>query len=115
MPLKPTQLMIAPAPFSLTHREVMMRMSPCLYRSSADWSGLHPVLGGAVDIQPTGTTPELNARVRATVAGERFLRWSRFPYYVRGSGADSNTIFVGDARYASGTTESWAGIRVQVK
>ena len=43
--------------------------------------------------------------------GERFLRWSRFPYFAR-LDVTPPAAFVGDVRYASGTEESWAGIRV---
>ena len=113
--LKRTQLMVAPRPLSLTRREIMMQSPPRLYRSSADWVGMHPQLGGEVSSELTGATRELVVAVRATVDGERFLRWSRFPYFVRGAGSDSGTVFVGDARYTSGTEESWAGIRVPLK
>ena len=113
--LKRTQLMVAPLPLSFTRREVMMQSAPNIYRSSAAWVGMHAQLGSAVTSEPMGATQELVTAVRRTTAGERFLRWSRFPYFVRGSGADSNTVFVGDARYSSGTTESWAGIRVPLK
>ena len=59
-----------------------------------------------------GDNPALVDSVRATRDGARFLRWSRFPYFVRDTGAAARKVFVGDISYASGTTESWAGIRV---
>ena len=110
-----TQLMVAPLPLSFARREVMMQAAPSLYRSSAVWVGMHAELGTAVSSELTGATSAIVMAVRATTSGERFLRWSRFPYFVRGTGSDSGTVFVGDARYASGTEESWAGIRVPLK
>jgi len=114
-PLTRRELMVAPAPFSMTRREIMMRSGPTLYRVRAGWNGLRPALGTETVSEFTGATPAMYTAVRATVDGERFLRWARFPYFVPGAGADSNTVFVGDARYSSGTTQSWAGIRVPLK
>lgn len=108
-------LMVAPEPLSFTRRLVMQRTPDGITERRAVWNGTHAVLERASAAEPTGVTPALTAAIRATRDGERFLRWSRFPYFVRGAGADSNTVFVGDARYSSGTTESWAGIRVPLK
>lgn len=110
-----TQLMVAPLPLSFTRREIMMQASPSLYRSSAVWVGMHAELGTGVSSELTGATSDIVMAVRATTSGGRFLRWARFPYFVRGTGSDSGTVFVGDARYSSGTEESWAGIRVPLK
>jgi inner membrane protein len=106
-------LMVSPVPLSFTRRNVLVRTLRDYDRFPAEWRMRGVVVGPLASRDPIGATPALVAAVRATPAGERFLRWSRFPYFVPGSGPDTGTVFVGDTRYAAGTVESWAGIRVR--
>ena len=107
-------LMISPVPLSVTRREVLVRTPDSYDRFPAVWRAAGPAVGPRMSREPIGATPALLAAVLATPSGERFLRWSRFPYFVRGTGGDSATVFVGDTRYSEGATESWAGIRVRL-
>ena len=109
----PRDLMVAPRPLLWLRRDVVVRADTLYDRYPAGWHGLSAELGERLWSDPTGATPSVVNAVRATYDGERFLRWSRFPYFVPGAGADSGTVFVGDLRYTAGTVESWAGIRVR--
>jgi hypothetical protein len=104
--------MVAPRPLSWTERDVIVRTGSTYDRYDARWQSTRAVVGERQWSDPIGADPVLVAAVRATVDGERFLRWARFPYFVRDPGGE--TAFVGDLRYSSGTTESWAGIRVRI-
>ncbi|MDA1082387.1 MAG: metal-dependent hydrolase [Gemmatimonadetes bacterium] len=106
------QLMVAPRPLLWLRRDVVVLRGSSYDRYPAEWRGTGAVVGDRLWSDPTGAVPAVVAAVRATQDGARFLQWSRFPYFVPGTGTDSGTIFVGDLRYSAGTTESWAGIRV---
>ncbi|HVZ47396.1 MAG TPA: hypothetical protein VG916_01320, partial [Gemmatimonadaceae bacterium] len=105
-------VMAAPQPLAWRVRDVLVRRGDGYDWSRVTWSGGRVTLVPQSH-QPAGADSATVARVRATPDGRKFLRWSRFPYFVPGTGADSGTTFVGDARYSSGTEESWAGIRVR--
>ena len=107
--------MVAPAPFSYSRRSVLLQHAAIYDEYVVTWTTHGPEVLAGVSSEPSGDDPAVRARVLATVSGERFLRWSRFPYFVPGTGAEAGTIFVGDMRYSAGTTESWAGIRVAVR
>jgi len=104
------QLMVAPRPVSWLERDVIVRTDSSYDRYHARWSGMRAGIGDRQWSDPTGADTALVAAVRATLDGERFLRWARFPYFV----SEGETVFVGDLRYSSGTAESWAGIRVRL-
>lgn len=107
------ELMVTPRPLAWFERDVLARRGDVYEWRSARWDGLHPVVAASGWTEHHGGDPETVAAVRSTPAGADFLRWARFPYFVPGTGAQAGTIFVGDARYAEGTSESWAGIRVR--
>jgi len=107
------ELMVAPRPLMWLRRDVVVTTSATYDRYPATWSGWRPEIGERLWSDSIGVTPEVEESVRATRDGSRFLRWSRFPYFVPGTGPDVGTIFVGDLRYSAGTVESWAGIRVR--
>lgn len=116
----PQGAMVAPTPFSLTRRELFVRRpesgaAPSYDAYPATWTAHGAEIGARESHESSGDVPAVRAAVLATKDGERFLRWSRFPYFMPGTGADSGTIFVGDARYSSGASEGWAGIRVRVR
>lgn len=106
------QLMVAPRPINWLERDVIVRTDSSYDRYHAQWTGLRAGISEQRWSDPTGADSALVEAIRATVDGERFLRWSRLPYFVRDPGGE--TAFVGDLRYSSGTTESWAGIRVRL-
>ncbi|MGQ0639660.1 MAG: metal-dependent hydrolase [Gemmatimonadaceae bacterium] len=110
----PRDLMIAPLPVSMRSRRSL----------AATDSGylLRPVLAGvtrvAVDsvdeFLPTYSGDPLVEAARVTEAYRRFARWSRFPYFIPAPDGDSSVVFVGDARYARGSGDTWAGVRVRI-
>lgn len=108
------QLMVEPRPLSWRERVVAVNTGATYDHYLYHWRGLGPGAGERGWQDTTGADPAVIAAVRATRNGGRFLRWARFPYFVVGTGVDSGTVFVGDARYSSGTVASWAGIRVHV-
>lgn len=108
------ELMVAPRPLMWLRRDVVVKTAATYDRYPATWSGWRPEIGERLWSDSIGTEPGVEASVRATHDGGRFLLWSRFPYFVPGTGPDEGTVFVGDLRYSAGTVESWAGIRVRV-
>ncbi len=111
----PRELMVAPRPLKWLRRDVVVRTDSSYDRYPAAWNGSGPELGARLWSDAIGGSPEVERSVRATRDGRLFLHWSRFPYFVPGTGADAGTVFVGDLRYSAGTIESWAGIRVRVE
>jgi inner membrane protein len=107
----PRGAMVAPRPVSLLTRDVLIRRDSTYDHHTARFTLHGPDLSPLEAQTPIGDEAALRPAVAATVDGERFLRWSRFPYYAR-LGVTPPAAFVGDVRYASGTDESWAGIRV---
>jgi hypothetical protein len=106
-------LMVAPRPLAWRERDVLARRGDVFEWRSARWEGLHPVVSATGWTEHHGGDSATVAAVRTTRAGADFLRWARFPYFVPGTGAQAGTIFAGDARYAEGTSESWAAVRVR--
>lgn len=106
-------LMVAPRPLAWFERDVLALRGDVYEWRAAQWKGLRPVLAQTGWTEHHGGDPATVAAVRSTRAGADFLTWARVPYFVPGAGAQAGTIFVGDARYAEGTSESWAGIRVR--
>jgi inner membrane protein len=108
----PRELMVVPRPLSITAREVLVSDGEFYRGSSWRWSGLGVERGATMESRErTGADSATVAAVRATTDGARFLVWSRFPYFAPDPA--SGTVFVGDLRYSSGTSESWAGIRIR--
>ncbi len=106
----PRDLMVVPLPATWLAREVVINKGEVYGSSRWRMNGLSAELVGEQSGMETGASPAAIAAVRETPDGAKFLSWSRFPYYVPEPA--NGTIFVGDSRYTSGTTESWAGIRV---
>jgi inner membrane protein len=101
-------VMVAPRALRWLERDVLVRRGDVYEWRQAGWSGLTPSLSAPGYTEHHGADSATVAEVRASPRGRDFLRWARFPYFVRGDGADSGTIFVGDARYSDGTSESSA-------
>lgn len=106
-------LMVAPQPAQWRTRDVLVRAGDGYDWRRATWRAGSVTFAMQSHVV-AGSDSATVAAVRATRDGRNFLRWARFPYFVPGTGADTGTIFVGDARYSSGTSESWAGIRVRL-
>lgn len=104
----PRDLMVAPMPLAWGRHDIVVRRPPTYDRYMATWVGGRPEVSERRWRDPIGDDSTVVARVRETADGRRFLRWSRFPYFVAGDVADS--AFVGDLRYSVGTVESWAGL-----
>jgi inner membrane protein len=108
----PRDLMVVPLPITWLARDVVINKGDVYGSSRWRMNGLRAELAGDQSGTESGATPAVVSAVRETPDGAKFLSWSRFPYFVPEPGI--GTIFVGDARYSSGTTESWAGIRVPI-
>ncbi len=108
----PRDLMVVPLPVTWLAREVVINKGEVYGSSRWRMNGWRAELAGDQSGMETGASPAAIAAVRETADGAKFLSWSRFPYFVPEPA--NGTIFVGDSRYSSGTTESWAGIRVRL-
>ncbi len=67
-----------------------------------------------VEFVPTRQHEPLSRSAQATDDYRRFARWSRLPYFIPAPDGDSNVVFVGDARYARGSGETWAGAKIRL-
>lgn len=61
-----------------------------------------------------GLDAEPVARARATDAGQRFLRWSRYPFYRVVHEGGATTVRMADARYMGDDARGWAAIEVRL-
>jgi inner membrane protein len=110
----PRELMIAPLPISMRTRSALV--------STDSGYVLRPVRAGPTSVGigdlneflPTNARDSLSQAARATDEYRRFARWSRFPYFIPAPDGDSTVVFVGDARYARGSDDSWAGVRIRL-
>ena len=71
-------------------------------------------IGDVTEFLPTNARDPLSEAARATDEYRRFARWSRFPYFIPAPDGDSTGVVVGDARYARGSDDSWAGVRIRM-
>lgn len=110
----PRELMVAPLPVSMRTRSVLhVTDSGYVLRNVS--AGLTRVsVGEVTEFVPTRDQEPLSIAARATDDYRRFMRWSRFPYFVPAPDGDSSVVFIGDARYARGSGNTWAGVRVHL-
>ena len=111
-PLNRRQLMIGPLPLTMRTRSALI-VTDSGYVLRNVHAGLRVSLGDVTEFLPTNAAHPLSRAAMATDAYRRFMRWSRFPYFVPGAAGDS-TVFVGDARYARGTSTTWAGTLIRL-
>jgi inner membrane protein len=110
----PREVMVAPLPVSMRTRSALVRTDSG-YAVRYVRAGLTRVAVDSLhEFLRTRADDPLSAAARATDAYRRFTRWSRFPYFVPAPDGDSGVVFIGDARYARGSGETWAGLRVRV-
>ncbi len=108
----PRDLMVVPLPVTWLSRDVIINKGDVYGSTRWRMRGFSAVMSAEQFGTETGVTPAVIAAVRDTPDGAKFLSWSRFPYFIPEPA--NGSIFVGDSRYSSGTTESWAGIRVPI-
>lgn len=111
-PLNKRQLMIGPLPLTMRTRSALI-VTDSGYVLRNVHAGLRVSLGDVTEFLPTNAAHPLSRAAMATDEYRRFMRWSRFPYFVPGAAGDS-TVFVGDARYARGTRTTWAGTLIRL-
>lgn len=110
----PRRLMMGPLPISMrTRRALIVTDSGYVLRNVH--AGLAVSLGGETEFVPTRADNPLSRAAMATEEYRRFMRWSRFPYFVPAPAGDSSVVFVGDARYARGGRTTWAGTRIRLR
>jgi len=110
----PTDLMIAPVALSMRSRS-SLEVTDSGYVIRTVRAGLTGVaVEPAREFLPTNAGAPLSEAARGTDEYRRFARWSRFPYFVPAPDGDSSVVFVGDARYARGSDDSWAGVRIRL-
>ncbi len=110
----PRELMIAPLPVSMRTRSALIRTDSG-YVVRLVRAGVTGVAVGPVsEFLPTRRNEPLSLAARATDDFRRFARWSRFPYFIPAPAGDSSVVFVGDARYARGSGDTWAGVPIRL-
>jgi len=110
--LNARQLMIGPLPLTMrTRSALIVTDSGYVFRNVH--AGLRVSLGAVTEFVPTNANDPLSRAAKLTDEYRRFARWSRFPYFVPAADGDSS-VFVGDARYARGTSTTWAGTLIRL-
>ena len=116
--LGPTQVrervMVAPLPARLLSRSGLVNTGTSYEEwliAWRPWSTTARRTGAHIDI---GRADRRAQRASTTSQGIRYLRWSRFPYFVSGVDGDSLLVHLGDARYTSGVAPNWATTRVRL-
>jgi inner membrane protein len=107
-------LMVAPEPIRVATRNGLVDTGAAYESWRIDWSPTGSSAERTGESVPKGTSDPRAAAALATPKGERFLRWSRFPYAVTGVNGDSGLVHLGDARYGNGPAPTWASVRVRV-
>ena len=110
--LNARQLMIGPNPLTMRTRSALI-VTDSGYILRNVHAGLRVSIGAVTEFVPTNANDPLSRAAQATDEYRRFMRWSRFPYFVPAAAGDS-TVFVGDARYARGTSTTWAGTLIRL-
>lgn len=111
----PRQQMIAPLPITMRSRSSLV-VRDSGYELRRVRAGLTRVRVDSVhEFLPTHAEHPLSRTALATDEYRRFARWSRFPYFIPNPDGDTNSVFVGDARYARGSGDTWAGVRIRVR
>lgn len=110
----PQQLMVAPLAVSMRTRNALAR-SDTGYALRYVRAGVGTSFGDPHEFLPTQADHPLSRAAQGTEEYRRFVRWSRFPYFIPAPDGDSSVVFVGDARYARGSGETWAGIRIRLE
>lgn len=111
----PRNVMIAPLPVTMRSRSALV-VTDSGYELRHVRTGLTRVLVDSVfEYLPTRGALPLSRAARATDEYRRFARWSRFPYFIPNPAGDTAAVFVGDARYARGSDDTWAGVRIRVR
>jgi len=110
----PDRVMVSPGPAAFLKRQALVRTD-----SSYDWYEVR-VGASAASLRPftrvpPGDTSPAARRVRQTAEWAQYSRWTRFPYFVVAPDGDSSMVFIGDVRYATGTTDSFATLRVRLE
>jgi inner membrane protein len=111
-PLNAHQLMIGPLAASMLTRSALI-VTDSGYILRNVHAGLRVSIGAVTEFVPTNANDPLSRAARATDEYRRFMRWSRFPYFVPAAAGES-TVFVGDARYARGASTTWAGTLIRL-
>ncbi|MEO6446863.1 MAG: metal-dependent hydrolase [Gemmatimonadaceae bacterium] len=112
--ISPRKVMVAPEPFRVATRTGLVDTGDAYERWWVQWRfwGISAArLGTQID---KGQRDPRAVRASASPDGQRFLRWSRFPYFVSGVDGDSLLVHLGDARYSSGVAPTWATTRVEL-
>lgn len=111
-PLSARELMIGPLPANMRTRSALI-VTDSGYILRNVHAGLRVSVGAITEFVPNNANDPLSRAARATDEYRRFMRWSRFPYFVPAAAGES-TVFVGDARYARGTSTTWAGTLIRL-
>jgi len=106
-------LMVAPQAVSMRTRNVLV-VSDSGYVLRDVRAGFAVTVGDVTEFLPTRAREPLSVAAQETDEYRRFMRWSRFPYFIPAPDGDSSVVFIGDARYARGSDDTWAGVRVRL-
>lgn len=106
-------LMVAPQAVSMRKRNALA-VSDSGYVLRDVRAGFAVTVGDVTEFLPTRAREPLSVAAQETDEYRRFMRWSRFPYFIPAPDGDSSVVFIGDARYARGSGDTWAGVRVRL-
>ncbi|MGQ0539083.1 MAG: metal-dependent hydrolase, partial [Gemmatimonadaceae bacterium] len=111
----PHTLMIAPLPISVRTRSVLVAADSSYVERRVRAGLARVTLSDTSGVVITHAKHPLSVAAREREDWRRFAAWTRFPYFVPAPDGDSGVVFIGDARYASGSARTWAGLHVQLR
>jgi len=109
--LNPTRFMVEPTPLVPWKRGVLVEEATAYRFGSWSLLGELALDGGTL---AKGDSDPAVALAKQTLAAQRFLKWSRFPFYrvVREGG--TTLVRIADARYIGEVAKGWAAVEVRL-
>jgi len=106
-------LMVGPVAFNPNRRHVVIRTGDNYFRGDLYWLP-RPRLRVSPDHLEANTRHPAAIHASSHPEIQRFLRWSRYPFYTFSDFGYTYLVVLDDARYSDGTSRSWAAIEVEV-
>jgi inner membrane protein len=106
-------VMVGPVPIDPNRRDVVIRAGDLYYTARLRWLP-RPVLTIDDEIVVSNRDHPLARAAAGDPEASRFLRWSRFPFFVLDALDDRIIVRIDDLRYGTPDRPSWAAVRVEL-
>ena len=111
--LTPVKTMVSPVFANPFRRFVVVDVGRHYRLGTFHWLPV-PALALEPDTVPKRFSDPAATAAAQTDAGQAFLRWARFPFFVVERGPSATIVHIGDARYTVDPADSWAAVSVRL-